>query len=306
MVVRDDGDTWGTDHWSYRDILGEFECVTDSVRMIEQGPVRNITEAVLTFGASRIVVHTIAYAAWPVLEFRLRVHWSEERKRLKLSVPTRLAHAVLQCEVAGGAICRPPDGQEHVHRRWLVLSGELNGRATSLAVINNGQNGYDCADGEVRLSALRSAAYCHEQGFHIETWPARKFMDQGVHDLRLLVTVGSPDEVRRRVPGMADWLCAPPVVYAHLPIGSGADGGPNTDSFLRLTPDHLRLLACKQSWDGRGLVVRVQETAGESTTGQLAVADGPGMPLSLEPWEIKTLRLDRRGQWREVQMIWET
>jgi hypothetical protein len=30
------------------------------------------------------------------------------------------------------------------------------------------------------------------------------------------------------------------------------------------------------------------------------------MPLSLEPWEIKTLRLDRRGQWREVQMIWET
>ncbi len=64
--------------------LGRFACVPGSVRIIEQGPVRNITEAVLAFGRSWIVYHTIAYAAWPVLEFRLRVHWNEQRRRLKL------------------------------------------------------------------------------------------------------------------------------------------------------------------------------------------------------------------------------
>jgi alpha-mannosidase len=307
LVVKDDGDSWGTDRWSYRDLLGRFECVPGSLRVLAHGPVRTITEAVLVFGPSRIVFHTIAHADWPVLECRLRVHWNQERQRLKLSVPTRLTDARLCCEVPGGALVRPADAQEHAHRRWLVLTGSLAGRPTSLAVINNGQHGYDFAQGEVRLSALRSAAYCHEQGFNLETGPARKFMDQGVHDLRLLVTVGEPDDVRRRVSGLADWLSAPPAVYAHLPIGSSAGPtGVSPRGFLFLKPGHLRLLACKPSWDGAGLVVRLQEAAGEATGGELAIADGPSTPLAFEPWEIKTLRLDRGGAWREVGLIWET
>ncbi len=300
-VVDDDGDAWGTDRWSYRVELGRFACVPGSVRMIEQGPVRNITEAVLEFGRSRIVSHTIAYARWPVLEFRMRVHWNEERRRLKLAVPTRLADPLLECEVPGGAIRRPADGQEHVHRRWLVLTGRLDGRAISLAVINNGQNGYDFADGEVRLSVVRSAAYCHEQGFQIGPVPSRSFMDQGVHDIRLLVTVGEPGSVRRRVSGLADWLSAPPPVYAHLPIGANAAARP----FLSLTPGHIRLLACKPARGGSGLVVRVQETAGETTRGELDVDGSPVIPLELQPWEIKTLRLERGGAWHEAPMMGE-
>jgi alpha-mannosidase len=276
--------------------------------VIEQGPVRNITESVLVFGASRIVLHTIAYARWRVLEFRLRVHWNEERKRLKLSVPTSLPDAALQAEVAGGAIWRQADAQEHLHRRWLILTGVLDGQETSFAVINNGQNGYDFAEGEVRLSALRSAAYCHEQGFAlgVDAGPARKFMDQGVHELHLLVTVGAPDDVRRRIPGLADWLSAAPVAYTHLPIGSCAQPLSGHDTLVRLTPTHLRMLACKQSWDGEALVVRVQETMGEPTQGELAIEEGIVLPFALGPWEIKTLRIDRTGARREVHMIRET
>ena len=302
LMVNDDGDSWGTNRWSYRDLRGPFESVPGSVRLIEQGPVRNITEAAFAFGGSRLISHTIAYADWPVLEFRFRVHWNEERRRLKLAVPTRLVGAGVRCEVPGGAIARPADAQEHVHRRWLILTGDLDGRRTSLAVVHIGLHGYDFADGEVRLSALRSAAYCHEQGFRIEAGPARKFMDQGVHELRCLVTVGEPDEVQRCVVGLADWLSAPPAVYAHLPIGSGAKA---VSEFLRLTPHHLRLLACKPSWDGAGLVLRIQEMSGAMTPGEVAIADGPATRLTFQPWEVKTLRLDRGGAWREVQMIRE-
>jgi hypothetical protein len=130
-------------------------------------------------------------------------------------------------------------------------------------------------------------------------------MDQGVHELRMLVLAGEPEAVRRRVSGLADWLSAPPVVYAHLPIGEEAARGAGLPGFLRLTPAHLRLLACKPSWDGAALVVRVQETAGQPASGELAVEGGPRAALDLGPYEIRTLRLERRGSWREAPMLSE-
>ena len=65
----------------------------------------------------------VSYPSWPVLEFRFRVTWNEERRRLKLRVPTALVAASLFVEVPGGAIDRPSDGEEHVHGRWLVVEG---------------------------------------------------------------------------------------------------------------------------------------------------------------------------------------
>lgn len=307
LVVEDDGDAWGTHRWSYRQVAGHFECDPASVRQIESGPVRTITEAVLGFGSSRIVFRTVAYADWPVLEFRLRIHWNEERRRLKLAVPTRLDGASLRCEVPGGAVARPADGQEHVHRRWLIVTGTLDGQPASVAVIHSGQNGYDFADGEVRLSVLRSAAYCHEQGFPLEPGRPWRFMDQGIHEVRLLVIAGKPEDVRRRVSGLADWLSAPPVAYAHLPIGIALDSSSRRGpSFLHLKPHHLRLLACKPASDGQGLIVRVQEAAGEITRADLAVEGGPTTTFTLQPWEIRTLRLDRNGGWRSVSVLSET
>ena len=141
-------------------------------------------------------------------------------------------------------------------------------------MINNGFHGYDFEDGEIRLSVLRSAAYCHEQGFKHRTGPARKFMDQGVHDVRLLVTAGDAGRVRRRVPGWPTGSARRRWCTRICRSVSAAASSQRGGSFLRLTPGHVRLLACKQSWDGAGLVVRVQEMAGERTAGELAIADG--------------------------------
>jgi len=44
LVVHDDGDSWGTDRWSYRDLVGRFAPEPGSVRVIESGPVRTITD----------------------------------------------------------------------------------------------------------------------------------------------------------------------------------------------------------------------------------------------------------------------
>jgi alpha-mannosidase len=331
LVIKDEGDSWGTGRWQYKDVIGRFRLEKGSLRIIERGPVRTITESVLAYKKSRIVFQTISYPAWPALELRLRVHWNEERAMLKLAVPTALHRARLLCEVPGGAIERPADAQEHVFGRWAHVEGETGnaGSRKALAVVGCGPHGLDFKDGELRISALRSAAYCHERGFKLAEFPARKFMDPGVHEMRFLVTAGDSEKVRTRVSALADWLAAPPFALAHLPFGrtkvadegekkenvglwpshevSGELTDEQTISLLSLSPENIRLTACKPSWDGKALVLRLHETAGRATSAELTTFQ-PLRVINLvfKPFEIKTLRIERSGSWREVDLISET
>src|SRR4030067_2021724 len=106
-----------------------------------------------------------------------------------------------------------------------------------------------------------------------------------------------------------------------------------------MRPASIRLLACKRSWDGEALIVRLQEAVGRKTKARLDVTacaaktekeeqeerghvpEGyvpqvrvptltPGrtlmpmlIPLVFGPLEIKTLRVERDGTWRPVRMI---
>ncbi len=300
LVVIDTADSWGTGKGSYRRLAGRFKSEGPAI-VLAAGPVRTVVQSVLSYGSSRIVMDIHSYAGWPVLEFRLRITWNEERRRLKLRIPTDLGRASVLCEVPGGAIRRPPDGEEHVHGRWLLAEGVVAGRPVALGVASSGQHGFDFRGGEIRLSVLRSSAYCHERGFVIGEAPARKFADIGTHDVRILVTAGSPSRVKRFLPGLADHLAVPPSAFPHLPIRLREPVTPA----LEIRPPSIRLLACKQSWDGEALIVRCQETVGRRTVAKLTVFSTP-LRLAFKPFEIKTLRFGNSGPPREVRMIEET
>ncbi len=250
LLVEDLADSWGMEEWSYGNILGVFTLVPGSTMTLEQGPVRKVTEAAFECSRSRIVCRTLAYADFPGLEFRFRVYWNEERKRLKLTIPTVFRSSDAFCEVPGGAIHRPQDGQEHVQGRWMVLTGMSAGKPTALGIVNSGQYGFDLKDGEVRLSVLRSALYCHERSFGLGTQRHRKHMDQGVHEFRVVLIAGDAAEVLHSVAGLADWLSAPPYALAHFPIGDEIQG---QRELMSVEPGNIRLIACKRSWDAKSL-----------------------------------------------------
>ena len=297
LVIDDDGDSWGTDRWEYGKVAGEFRAAAPA-RVVTRGPVRTIAESVLEYGRSRIVMQSLSYPKWPVREWRFRIEWNEERRRLKLAFQTGLEGPSILAEVPGGAIVRPADGREHVHGRWLLVEGgTAGGPKGALGIVNSGQPGFDFSGGEIRLSVLRSAAYCHEQGFALGTSPARKYADIGVHEVRLFVTAGDPEDVRRRLPGLADRMSAPPFALAHLPIGAGAG---QREEFLSLEPGNVRLIALKRSADGRGLVVRLHEAAGRATRATLNAASARPIAIRFRPYEIKTIRIEKSGAWREI------
>ena len=161
---------------------------------------------------------------------------------------------------------------------------------------------------------LRSAAYCHEQGFALTDPPSRKYMDQGIHEFRLLVTTGNTDDVRQRVTGLADWLSAPPATYAHLPIGvptvKQSLSGTAEWRFTFSRSDSLECSGCAPVNDpptAKHPILRLQETSGNSSNA-LLILNMPkvSLRLSFSSHEIKTLRVERNGKWREVHMVEES
>ena len=73
------------------------------------------------------------------------------------------------------------------------------------------------------------------------------------------------------------------------------------------------MTSCKQSWDKKALIVRLHETSGMRANVSLKIAKyrKPGAPkisvkLAFRPFEIKTIRIEKSGHWREVRLIEET
>jgi alpha-mannosidase len=285
VVLDDPFDSWGATCHGYTASEESFHIDKESLQTIAWGPHRKIDQMVMTYKRSKIVYNLVAYAAWPVLELNLRIYWNEPRKMLKLKIPTDPGEKNLHCEIPGGLINRSANAEEQVCGQWL--------QSNKLGIVNSGQHGFDFSEDQIRLSLLRSAAYCHEQGFQIKAHPARKFMDQGVHDLRLLITYGSQAEVAAFLPLLADWLTAPPAVYSHLPVGA--------EPRLLLPTIRIpgvRLLACLPSPDNKALIIRLQEITGETIRAELWQA-----PVQFKPFEIKTIRREKSGLWREVSLF---
>ncbi len=313
LVIDDVADSWGTEVKSYDKIIGKFRLEPGTISVKEQGPIRTIFQASHIYHHSKIINNIISYSQWPVLEYRMRIYWNEVQKRLKLCIPTVFDADSIECEILGGMTSRKADGEEHIHGRWLLIRGEKDGHDSALGIVNSGQHGFDFRSGEVRLSVLRSSAYCHERGFKLGPFNSGKFMDIGQHDIRVLITAGTYKSIKQSLPSLADWLNSPPYALAHLPIGKLKDkktgstspiNSQDTIEFLSPLPSNIRLLACKQSLDGKALIIRLQESIGISSNFSFKLFPSETLiELKLKPLEIKTIRIEKTGAWKETELI---
>ena len=130
------------------------------MRVIEDGEVRTVIEAVFHYGDSFICQHYKLPKHGTEIEIQVRVHWSEKSKMLKLVLPTPFTDAACRGQVAYGTADLPVNGTEAVAQKWTaVVSAQAD---AALTCINHGCYGLDCRDGALRLSLLRSPAYtCH-------------------------------------------------------------------------------------------------------------------------------------------------
>ena len=305
LVVKDDADSWGTSVRRFRDVAGRFSLMSPNesaafsgvageslppVRIVEDGDVRTVVEAVFAYGRSALCLHYLLPKHGTEVGLELRVLWNEKDRMLKLSVPTMMTQAQYLGQVAYGVGELPDNGDEALAQKWsAVVDRDAD---LALTCIDDGIYGSDFAEGELRLSLLRSPAYSALPISNRPLVPPDRFIpriDQGERLYRFWFNAGTVRERLDIVDREALVKNEVPFALSFFPRGGGARPAPG----LSLSDDVVQLTALKQAEDGNGFVIRLFEPTGVARQTTLSV---PSLDLSVKVdlggFEIKTLRLD--------------
>lgn len=305
LVIVDNDDAWGMTVDRFRDVAGSFRLMSpeegtrfsgirdktlDSVRIIEDGPVRTVVEALFRYSDSFLIQTYKLPKHGTEIEVHVRIHWNEKSKMLKLSVPTLLADGVYIGQVAYGRGELPTDGREAVSQKWAAVHDVRADRA--FACIDDGNYGSDYADGEFRLSLLRSPGYSGHPIHDRPIMPQDRYtsrIDQGERQYRFWFNGGSGAELLSTIDRRALALNEKPFVLSFFPSGHGR----LPENSLTLSDDAVLVTAFKREERGDGYIIRLFEPTGTARTTKLRV---PALALetevALRPFELVTLRLD--------------
>jgi alpha-mannosidase len=306
MVMRDSADPWGMHVRGFRDRLGEFGLMSSRdtavlagvraadlapVRVIEDGPVRTVVEAVFAHGRSIVRLRYALPKLGPELEVEARVLWAATDAMLKLAIPTALPGMRVLGQTAFGAERHTRQGEELVAQRWLACSSAE--QAHTLTIVTDATSGFDFAGSELRLSCLRSPAYAGHpvdevtpvvRQDRIETR-----VDRGEHVFRFWLRGGPSAERLEAIDREAAALLESPMALVAFPPGGGRPAVPGAVLSDRV----IQMPAMKIADDGRRLIVRLFEPTGQARTTVLTVPPlGVTAALSFAPFELKTLSID--------------
>ncbi|MDT8390337.1 MAG: glycoside hydrolase family 38 C-terminal domain-containing protein [Lentisphaeria bacterium] len=309
LVMNDSPDPWGMKVRSFKHIAGRFTLLTQEksaqvsgvsvkklkpIRVIEDGPVRTVVEAVYGFGNSTLILTWSIPKNGTEVALNARVFWNEKDKMLKLSVPTTLKDGVYTGDTAYGKEVLKSNGDEVVAQKWVTISSESDDLA--LSVINDGTYSSSFARGEARLTLLRSPAYtAHPIGDRplVPNTMFRPRIDQGEHLFNFWFNAGAVRIRMSAVPREAQVHNEKPMAQWFSPCGEGTHPKP----FVTLSNPDVQLAALKQAENGEGWIIRLFEPTGNTQKVQLRVQSDKRIQktLTLQPFEIRTLKFASRS-----------
>jgi alpha-mannosidase len=306
LVMRDSADPWGMKVRGFRDSLGEFVLMTphaaaalagirapdlDPVRIIEDGPVRTVVEAIFEHGRSLLRLRYMLPKRGTEVEVDARVLWAETDAMLKLAVPTAMRAMRVDGRVAFGVERHRREGEELVGQHWIACVAADGSRA--LTIVTDATSGLDFAGSELRLSCLRSPAYAghpvDEVTPVVRQDRVETRVDRGEHVFRFWLRGGPAGERLAAIDREAAARLEAPMALVAFPAGGGRPAIPG----VILADPAIEMPAMFISADGRRLIVRLFEPTGEPRDTTLRVpALEIAQPLRFGPFELKTLAID--------------
>jgi alpha-mannosidase len=306
LVVEDYPDPWGMLVNSFRKVVGSFALMTkaesarfagishkelDPVRVIEDGPIRTTVEALFKYHSSSLCMRYKIPKQDQAFEIEIRVYWNEKDRMLKLAIPTVFSEGGCKGQVAYGVEDFKGRGVELVAQKWVGIYSADHRHA--LTVINDGTHGFDFAEGELRLSLLRSAAYAaHPVGDNIRIVPQDRLeprIDQGERVFRFWVQGGEASNRFSVIGREAHVKNESPMVLSCSPPGTGK----KLEPWIYLDDNVVQATSIKKAEVKNWLILRLFEPTGEPRSTKVTL---PGRSLSfnvtLGGFEIKSLAVD--------------
>lgn len=318
LVIDDAPDPWGMTVTSFRRRRGSFHLMSPQksarfaglkvpelapVRIIEDGAVRTVVEALFQYHHSFLCLRYKLPKQGGELEIEARVHWNEKDRMLKMSLPGLDPRSRLLGQVAYGFEELVDNGNEAVAQKWVILATETGG----LSVINDRTYGSDFKAGELRLTLLRSPGYAAHPILDRPILPEDRYsprQDQGERIFHFWLQGGELEERLARVDREALAHNEKPVALSFFPSGKGQSLQP----LVRLNDPIVQVTAIKKAEDREALIIRLFEPRGQARaiTLELPFA-GARTEISLKGFEVRTLRYDlSSGQFEEVNLVEET
>ncbi len=305
LVMEDNPDSWGMKVRSFRNYEGKFSALPEqecarfagvagsklkNVRIIEDGPVRTMVEALFRFNQSYICQRYMFPKKGSAFEVEIRVLWNEKDRMLKMAVPSMFRNGNCRGQVAYGVQEFEPTEDELVAQKWMSVVSLDNQYA--LTVINDRIYGFDYKNGELRISLLRSPAYAADTGDSSSLSKQDRClprMDQGERIFRFWINGGKAKERLALIDREALAMNERVMALCCFPSGEGKEIVPS----LILSDKAIQVTAFKMAEDKNWLVFRLFEPTGRIRKTQVAI---PGLKmvfdLSLGAFEIKTIAVD--------------
>lgn len=274
------------------------------LRIIEAGQVSVTVEALVSWQHTRASIRYTLYADLPYIDVDIRLYMQARRKMIKLALPFDLPETRAAVEVPYGAAERPADSTEFPYTRWI----RLDSPGISVGVANSGQNGFDVsADGLLNLSISRGGVHCSWEGdpggHPIDPTKPYTFMDQGQIDTRFRILAGS--DIHETLVAAALELNQPLERFFIYSPPSTPEQREKTVPFLSIEPKTVMLGALKKAEREDSLIIRLVETSGQPVTAQATLEAGTPQRIDFAPYEIKTFKVGRDGQWLACNLIEE-
>jgi alpha-mannosidase len=300
VVIDDESDTWGHEVDAFRNVAGRPQVAWTKV--IEDGPVVRTVRQRARWRSSLIELDVLTWRHSDALELRLRANWQEPRQILKLEIPTRISGARTFASAPGGVSERASDGGEEPCQDWLALEGTSDGQTFSMGVVNDSTYSYDCLDGLLRLTCLRSTPYAEHRPWKLPEDFAGPYLDQGWQERRFSLVAGKDSYTTLDLARRAEEFQSRP---ASVMDSAHPGHRPREQSLFEAAPNNISVLACKRSEDGESVIVRLQETQGRETEAlvELRAFDSRWTAI-VGPWQVRTFSVSLRDQGvREVDLL---
>ena len=309
LVIQDIADSWGNRVSQFRDVIGEFELMDlkngtaysgvtkkdiPSVRVIEEGDVQTVVEAVFTYNDSKAVIHYKLPKSGSEMEIQVRTNWNEPEKMIKMSLSTQIKRGDYLGQVAFGVEKLNSEGLEVVSQKWSGLFDFDNDK--SLCVINNGTYGSDCCDGEIRLSLLRSPAYSALPIRDRTVMLQDRFsahIDNGERIFSFWIKADSAKKQRQEIDRDALIHNEKPFALSFYPSGEGKNPKPG----VILSGEGLQVCALKKMERQDEYILRIYNPTEKTQVQQLSVEFLQiKQEIAVKPYEVNTYKIDGKNK----------
>lgn len=265
----------------------------ENVRVIEDGEVRTVIEAIYVCGDSRIVARYAFPKEGKFFDLSLDVYWLESDTLLKLALPLGNGEVCGQTMFSRETI--PHDGRETAFGKYLLWqSGNKR-----LAVINDCVHGCDYKNGNLRMSLLRSASYSGSKVYELPLTREDAYVDRidnGLRSYKFRFVFGG-EEVDYNIDRQAETFARAPFALCFFPSGEGQ----KPKAAIKVSGNAI-CSAIKKQDSGRGIAVRVYNPADSRSEGEIFYFGKPVAKYKLEPHRFATFIINKAGKAVEVKL----